>query len=221
MHGGGGCPDFNLNFSQANDWLHTNAAQFTRDGNIILSQRAQDFVIKVNYQNGQGDGKILWRMGAYGDFTMLNPTHGCGDPNVFPWFTHQHDSAFQAQGSVSQLGQGIMTIFDDGNTRSSQCGGGQNSRGMVLLVNEPKRTVYVSALSDLGALSGALGSADFLPATDGIYASYGNGALGDPNNQAARSTEVNFAGKIVYELQVDSWVYRSYRMPNLYTPTWP
>ena len=36
MHGGGGCPRFNQNFSQANDWLHTNSAQLTNDGNILL-----------------------------------------------------------------------------------------------------------------------------------------------------------------------------------------
>ena len=63
-HGDGGCPKFPDNFTQANDWLHTNSAQLTADGNIILSQRHQDYVLKVNYQNGQGDGSIIWKMGA-------------------------------------------------------------------------------------------------------------------------------------------------------------
>ena len=67
MQNSGGCPKFNKNFAQANDWLHTNAAQLTSDGNLLLSERSQDYVIKVNYQNGKGDGSILWRMGPYGD----------------------------------------------------------------------------------------------------------------------------------------------------------
>jgi hypothetical protein len=64
-----------------------------------------------------------------------------------------------------------------------------------------------------------LGSADLLVASDGIFASFGNGALTNPTS--ARSTELNLGGKIVYELQVDSRSYRIYRRQNLYTPTLP
>jgi arylsulfate sulfotransferase len=221
-HGAGGCPKFPDNFTQANDWLHTNAAQLTEDGNIIISQRHQDWVLKVNYQNGQGDGSIIWRMGPQGDFKILNPptNNNCRDPQVFGWFTHQHDAAFQAEGiNGSQLGQSVFTVFDDGNLRVYQCNGG-NSRGMVLLVNEPQRTVNIVTQADLGAYSAALGSADLLPTNSGIYASYGNGALGSPN-QLATSTEVDLNGKIQYQIQVDSWSYRIYRRTNLYTPTLP
>ena len=218
-HGGGGCPYFNNNFSQANDWLHTNSAQLTADGNIILSQRSQDFVIKIDYQNGLGDGSILWRMGPYGDFTILNPPKdSCGDPLVFPWFTHQHDAAFQ---SGTRLGMGVMTVFDDGNTRYVQCGDMGNSRGMAMIVSEPNRTVYMLTAADLGAFSGALGSADMLPASDGIYFSFDNGASSDPNNQVTLQSEVDLTGKIVYQLQANSWSYRAYRLQNLYTPTTP
>ena len=69
----GGCGTFNPSFTQANDWLHTNFAQVTADGNIVLSERSQDWVIKINYANGKGDGSVLWRLGAFGDFTILNP----------------------------------------------------------------------------------------------------------------------------------------------------
>ena len=213
---GSGCR-FNSNFEVANDWLHTNSVQMTKDGDFLVSERDQDFVIKVNYKNGQGDGSILWRMGPYGDFTITNPPRDtCGDPNVFPWFTHQHDAAFQAQASGSQLGQSAMTVFDNGALRNFQCGGNQNSRGILMLVNEAKRTVTYTILADLGAASSVWGSGDMLVTADGIYASYGNGKVGD---QAARSTEVDLKGKIVYELGVNSWTYRAYRMKNLYTPT--
>jgi arylsulfate sulfotransferase len=212
-----GCPPFNQNFTTANDWTHANAAQFTADGNILLSERDQDWVLKVNYGNGQGNGAVLWRMGPYGDFTVLNPPqNGCGDPQVFPWFTHQHDPAFQTQTGITET----LTVFDDGNTRHEQCGSG-NSRGMVLSVAEAQRTVYIQLLADLGQYSVALGSAQLLAAPpDPLFASFGNGLLYLPAN-AAESTETDLSGNIVYQLQASQWSYRTYRARDLYTPTLP
>ena len=221
---GGPCAPFNPSFTQANDWLHTNFAQGTADGNIILSQRSQDWVIKINYANGTGDGSVIWRMGAGGDFTLLNPLTSltCGSPlNVFPWFTHQHDTAFQFEEDADSGGGTIMTIFDDGNTRSTQCPGTtQYSRGMVLFVNETARQIYMETVADLGAYSFALGSGQLLAPGDGnLYASYGNGYI--TLQGEAQSTEVGLGGQIVYQLQVNAGSYRTYRMQNLYTPTFP
>ena len=54
-------------FSVANDWIHTNSARYTSwDGNILVSLRHQDWVIKIKYTDGTGDGSVLWRMGAGG-----------------------------------------------------------------------------------------------------------------------------------------------------------
>ena len=221
--GGGGCPPFNTDFATANDWLHTNFAQGTVDGNIILSQRSQDWVIKINYANGTGDGSVIWRMGAAGDFTLLNPLTSltCGNPNVFPWFTHQHDTAFQFEEDADAGGGTIMTVFDDGNTRAAECPPTQNSRGMVLFVNEAARRVYIETQGNLGTYSTALGSGQLLAPEDGnLYASYDNGFLSA--SPKAQSTEIDLAGQIVYQLQVNgSASYRTYRMQNLYTPTFP
>ena len=212
-----GCPPFNQNFTQANDWTHANSAQLTADGNILLSERSQDWVIKVNYGNGHGDGRVLWRMGPFGDFTILNPPHTtCGDPNVFPWFTHQHDAAFQVQTGATE----VFTVFDDGNLRHQQCGTG-NSRGMVFSVVESTHTVYIMSAADLGQYSNALGSAQLLIAPPNpIYASFGNGLLHLTSN-AAQSTEIDLSGNIVYQLQASQWSYRTYRARDLYTPTLP
>ncbi|HZL67201.1 MAG TPA: aryl-sulfate sulfotransferase, partial [Candidatus Limnocylindrales bacterium] len=101
---GAGCPAFNPAFGVANDWLHSNSVQLTADGNILLSERSQDWVLKINYNNGQGDGRVLWKLGPFGDFTITNPPpHPCGDPNVYPWFTHQHDAAFQIQSGALEV----------------------------------------------------------------------------------------------------------------------
>lgn len=217
FHNAGGCPPFNVHFATANDWLHSNAAQMTPDGNIIVSERSQDWVLKINYGNGSGDGHIMWRMGPYGDFTMTNPPQGCGDPNVFPWFTHQHDAAFQTQIGTAE----IFTVFDDGNLRHQQCGGTGNSRGIVLTVSEPTLKVTALMEADLGQFSFALGSAQQLSSPSyPVFYSFGNGLLTLPA-VAAQATETDAQGHIVFQLQATQWSYRTYRQQNLYTPTLP
>jgi tRNA-binding EMAP/Myf-like protein len=216
-HSSQGCPPFNQNFTTANDWTHANAVQLTSDGNILLSERAQDWLLKINYGSGQGDGHVIWKMGPYGDFTITNPPHQtCGDPNVYPWFTHQHDAAFQARYAFTE----VLTVFDDGNLRHQQCNGG-NSRGMILSVAEPTRTVYIQLSADLGAYSAALGSAQLLAAPpDPLYASFGNGVLFVPQ-EASQSTETDLSGNLTYQFQANDWSYRTYRARDLYTPTLP
>lgn len=218
VHDTAGCPAFSQQFTQANDWLHSNSVQLTTDGDILLSERNQDWVFKINYNNGQGDGSILWKLGPFGDFTIVNPPNDpCGDPKVFPWFTHQHDAAFQLQTNALK----VFTVFDDGNLRHQQCGGTGNSRGMVLYLAEAARTVYIETLADLGQFSAALGSAQLLVSPpSNIYASFGNGLL-DFGAGGSQATEVDLNGNIVYELQANDGSYRTYRMQDLYTPTLP
>lgn len=216
-HASEGCPPFNQNFTTANDWTHANAVQYTLDGNLLLSERSQDWALKIAYQNGQGDGHLIWRMGPYGDFTISNPGQTpCGSPQVYPWFTHQHDPAFQVQTGIAET----LTVFDDGNLRHQQCNGG-DSRGMIFSVNEAARTVYIQVSADLGQYSIALGSAQILATPNyPLYASFGNGLLYLPND-AAESTETDLHGNLVYQLQTNGWSYRTYRAQDLYTPTLP
>src|SRR5262249_23542339 len=87
-----GCDTFYL-APTANDWTHGNSLQLTPDGNILYSSRHQDWVIKIDYRNGEGNGDILWRLGKDGDFQMLSD-----DPS--PWFSHQHDASIGEDGTV-------------------------------------------------------------------------------------------------------------------------
>ncbi len=207
-----GCPA-----AVGQDWLHSNAAQGTADGNIVLSQRSQDWVIKINYDNGRGNGDVIWRMGPGGDFTMNNPPSGsCGDPNLIPWFTHQHDPDFQFQDAGSGLS--LMTVFDDGNTRHDKCPGTQNSRGMILLVDEPNRKVYLETAADLGSYSAAVGAAQLLDPGDGnLYGSFDSGFLN--NYTETQLSETTLGGQINYQIQLSQGSYRAYRMKNLDTPS--
>ena len=47
----------------------------------LLSMRHQDWVVKIDYRNGGGNGDILWRMGVDGDFQIASSSvYQCGRP---------------------------------------------------------------------------------------------------------------------------------------------
>ena len=121
--------------SSALDWLHTNAISYSpADGNLIVSLRHQDWIVKIDYQNGQGDGHVIWRLGKNGDFTISST-----DPN--PWFSHQHDPHY--------VGLSTIVLFDNGNTRCTATNGsiitGCDSRGQALKLDEHNRTATLDA----------------------------------------------------------------------------
>ena len=195
----------------ANDWLHQNCLYYDPvDGDIILSSRHQDWIYKVNYSNGTGNGNILWRMGLGGDFTFNNINN---DP--YPWFSHQHDAGYD------NTSTGQLTVFDDGNTRvaAPPIGlGSGNSRGMALTVDETAKTVTPLLSQDLGVYSFALGSAHAL--ANGNY--FFQPGIVTASGASSFSIEVyptsgTVNGTIVYNLQ-SATSYRAWMMPSLYFP---
>jgi arylsulfate sulfotransferase len=102
-----------MSFSHApyglSDWTHANAVIYSPDdGNIILSLRNQNWVLKINYKDGTGDGSILWRLGPGGDFTLAN------GQAPMDWNYGQHYPSIQSPNS-----SGIFSLmfFDNGNNR--------------------------------------------------------------------------------------------------------
>lgn len=194
--GQGGCPPLYL-AETANDWLHSNSLQYTPDGNILMSIRHLDWLIKIDYRDGLGTGDILWRLGRHGDFTMISD-----DP--MPWFSHQHDGGF-VPGDNSTL-----VVFDNGNTRARAIPS-SHSRGQAIQLDEATRTARLVLNADLGALSAALGSAQKL--SNGNY-HFNLGFL----RGLATSVEVNPAGSPVFSLNLDTLAYRTFRLRDLYQP---
>ncbi len=197
---GAGCPAFYLAAS-ANDWTHGNSIQETGDGNLLYSTRNQDWLIKVSYDGGYGDGHVLWKLGKDGDFQINS-----NDP--FPWFSHQHDGNFEA-GSLTTL-----MVFDDGNTRVANMGGG-NSRGQVFELDEVNRTATPVLNTDLGVYSMAVGSAQHL--RDGGF-HFDAGFVMENGTIDSYSFEVDPSGKIQYVAHQDVILYRTFRMTDMYTP---
>jgi arylsulfate sulfotransferase len=201
--GGLACAPFYLS-KQANDWLHGNSLQLTPDGSILYSARHLDWVIKIDYHNGAGDGTVLWRLGKDGDFQIAS-----SDPS--PWFSHQHDANFEADGTT-------LLVFDDGNARFAT-DKNAHSRGQALSIDEKNRTATLLLNADLGSYSQALGSAQKLP--NGDY-HFDDGFIfvvdsSGKANTIAQSVEVDQNGKLVYGIQFAGPEYRSIRMRDLYT----
>jgi len=198
--GDGGCPP--LFFAEeANDWLHANAIDYVpEDGSILISLRHQDWVIKVNYDNGNGDGSVIWRLGKDGDFTFISE-----DPeDDWPWFSHQHDARFQGD---------ELVVYDNGNTRV-EAGPGGNSRGQVLLIDEENMEVRVRSY-DLGSYAFALGSAQKL--RNGNY-HFLNGLIDADEGGYSESIEVSPDGQFLFMFSSEGAIYRSHRMKTLYQP---
>ena len=223
--GRGGCPPFFL-APIANDWTHGNSTQMTADGNIIFSMRHQDWVVKVNYANGTGDGHIMWRLGNQGDFALdTSNTHGTEDLAIFPWFSHQHDASF-AYGPGTIGPNVTFTVFDDGNTRrTAPYDPSANSRGQLYTLNQSTLQASLVVNSDLGQYSNALGAAELLPSGN-LW--FNSGLIGTQNPAApfTQEVETDNLANIVYILQVGlgtstdyAATYRSFRMPDLYTAT--
>jgi hypothetical protein len=193
--GPGSCPPLYL-APQANDWLHANAITETPEGNLLLSMRSQDWVIKIDYRHGRGSGDVIWRLGRDGDFRASST-----DPDI--WFSHQHDPEIEVDGT--------LTLFDNSNGRRLE-NASANSRGQVFRLNERDRVAEVVLNADLGLYAFALGSAQRLENGnyffDVGFLSTGNGV----------SVEVDPAGRRVYAIQSSAPEYRTFRMKNMYTP---
>jgi len=214
--GDAGCPVIFL-ASTANDWLHANSIQLTPDGSLLFSLRDQDWVIKINYANGTGDGNILWRMGYRGDFTLNNPPTSplCTTPNQqqeYAWFSHQHDANFEYGA------QSVLSLFDNGDLRITRCDTGGSSRGYVMSVDESNRTVTPILIQDAGGYSVGQGTAQLIPGSSNYH--FNNGSL-EPG-PFTKSVEITPTGETVFEMDSeDILTYRSYRMQDLYTPAPP
>ncbi|MBI3210578.1 MAG: aryl-sulfate sulfotransferase [Candidatus Solibacter usitatus] len=196
----GACPPLTL-AKEANDWTHGNSVTLTPDGNLLFSIRHQDWVVKIAYENGGGDGHVIWRLGKDGDFRFP-------DSDVYPWFSHQHDANFSPSNPTQLL------IFDNGNTRIAKNGPG-NSRGQVLQLDERNMTVEFVLNADLGVYSTAVGSAQIL--RNGNY-HFNAGYVPEGTVPTSHAIELDSSGRILYDAVSNSILYRTFRRVDMYSP---
>lgn len=96
------------------DWTHSNALLYSStDGNLIVSSRHQNWLVKMDYSNGTGDGHVIWKLGYQGDFSLLDST-GAPDDNSTDWFFAQHGPSFT---TTTTSGNFSLILFDNGDDR--------------------------------------------------------------------------------------------------------
>jgi arylsulfate sulfotransferase len=178
------------------DWLHENAVSWSpADGNLLVSVRHQDWVIKIDYAHGAGDGHVIWRLGQGGDFAVIS-----SDPS--PWFSHQHYPHY--------LADSTLLLFDNGNTRKAT-DASAHSRGQLWRLDEEAMTATLVVNLDMGNTSPELGTAERMPNGNYVFdsGSQGGGLFG-------QSIEMLPDGTKVYVQEVAARDYRSFRMGSLY-----
>ncbi len=183
------------------DWLHANSVSWSpEDDDLIVSLRAQDWIIKIDYADGTGNGHIIWKLGNGGNFKAIAP------PNTpQPWFSHQHDARM--------INDNTLLVFDDGNTRQ-EFDPNADSRGQEWIINEQNMTATLVVNADMGNYSDFLGSSELLPNGNLAFTSGGLLLDGEP---AGQSIEVLPDGTRIYSQQMSIYEYRSYFESTLYS----
>jgi hypothetical protein len=198
--GGGGCPPVLL-MDEANGWTHSNSLNYIpSSGDFLVSMPEQDWVLKVDWKNGKGSGKILWRLGNEGDFKAEST-----DPT--PWFSYQHDAGFEPVNS------NMLTIVDDvfaitGKGKPYKAG----VRAQTWQLDEEKHIAKLVYNAELGLDTICCGSMQILK--DGGYSTQ----VGWHLPLTTRTAETDKNGKTIFAIDMEGVIgYRSYRLPDLYS----
>lgn len=185
------------------DWTHANALSYSdSDGDLLLSLRNQDWILKIDYDRGHGDGGIIWRLGKDGDFSLRTRASTIR----YPWFSHQHSAAYVSS-SAEQI-----SLFDNGNTRcvrTSQCA----NRGQLLSISSGARKARLMVNINLPCKGLTLGSMEAL-ANGNYYFDCGHYSLA--SNSPAHEIETRPNGKVVFQMNDGAPSYRSYRASSIY-----
>lgn len=196
------------------DWTHSNAVMYSSgDGNIMVSIRHQNWLVKVDYENGSGSGDVLWRLGEGGDFALEGGT----DPQ--DWFYAQHDPGYFSANTTGTFSIGLMDNGDDrifpggavcGTTGAPAC----YSTIPVLQVNESNDTATLTFQQILptALYNNFGGNTEQLANGDVEYDLCGLGSGSAVYEVTQQSTP-----QTVWQMQSKGTnLYRAFRLPSLY-----
>ena len=199
--GGDGCPAVLL-ADDANGWLHSNSLNYIpSSGDFLVSMPEQNWVLKIDWKDGKGSGKVLWRLGKDGDFKVDSK-----DPD--PWFSFQHDAGFEPVGSD------ILTLTDDGTAGSdpSDKKPPKGVRGQVWKLDEENHVATLLVNAPLGLNTICCGSMQVLK--NGGYSAVAGWSL----PSTGRTADFDKDGKLVFAIDVVGAAdYRSYRVADMYS----
>ena len=202
------------------DWTHTNAVIYSPDdGNILVSMRQQNWVVKVDYQNGNGSGAVIWRLGEGGNFTLKNGV----DPT--DWQYAQHYPSFFSPSTTGVFSLGVM---DNGDDRIFPAGVTCGATGAPPCLYS---TIPIFQI-DENAMTATLTFHQIVPAAEYNWFGGSVDLLGNANVEydlCGQDNNVMGAGSYIYEVTPQStpqtvWTmqitgtnaYRGFRMPSMY-----
>ena len=211
--------DVNRHPMQFPDWTHSNAVEYSPDDkDLILSMRHQYWVIKIDYNDGQGTGNIVWKLGYQGDFALKNGT----DPA--DWFYAQHDANVASSNSSGTF---EMLLFDNGNNRvldnmGTICGPVTpcSSRVPILQLDESAKTATIEWVEDLAPVFSFFGgNTRLLGNGDVEFAECAATTIFPPAavNSAIYEVTKTANPQTVWQMQITGqYAYRGFRIPSLY-----
>jgi arylsulfate sulfotransferase len=198
------------------DWTHTNAIIYSpSDHNIIVSMRHQNWVVKVDYQDGAGAGDILWRLGEGGDFKLVGGT----DPTDWQYAQHgPHLFSPNSSGvfSLGLLDNGDDRLFPTGVT----CGQGGApaclySTVPVFQIDEGAKTATLvfHQILDPSLYSFFGGNAELM---DNGNIEYDLAGIGTSQSDIFEVTPTSTPQTVWHLHSGNAYAYRGYRLPSLY-----
>jgi len=199
------------------DWTHANAVIYSpSDRDLILSMRNQNWIIKIDYEDGTGSGDILWRFGPDGDFTLP------GQEAPAEWNYGQH---YMTVVSPNSSGIFSMMFFNNGNNRlmdqnNTVCGspGVSNCYSSVPIFQLDESTKTATVLWEdqlLPAYSICCGNALLLPNGDFEFDIADD--IGNPNISRIEEVTGDPTHQQVWRMDVQGQLaYRGFRIPSLY-----
>lgn len=169
-------------------YIHANGVAVDLDGNILVSLRWFDEIVKIDRTTGE----VIWRMGGgqspFNEFTFI------GDPQ----------GGFSGQHHPTILENGNLLLFDNGNNHNLKV-----SRAVEYELDQVNKTARLVWSYTDGRFAPTLGSAQRLENGNTLIG-WGSAPPSGPN-----VTEVDAGGNSVYEmwLHPSQMSYRVYRFP--------
>jgi arylsulfate sulfotransferase len=202
------------------DWTHTNAIIYSQDdGDLLVSIRHQNWIVKVDYNNGNGTGDILWHLGAGGDMTLV----GGIDPT--DWSYAQHGISFTTPNTSGVFG---LAVMDNGDDRAFP-GGNPNvgvncgapgapacySTATIFEINENAKTATLlfHQIQPTNLYSSFGGNAQVLDNGDVEYDLCGLVPESSLTLEVTNSPDPQTVWSLSF---ANNYAYRSYRLPSLY-----
>jgi arylsulfate sulfotransferase len=198
------------------DWTHTNALVYSDDGNLLVSIRNQNWLVKVDYRDGVGTGDILWRLGYQGDFSLQ------GDTDPSDWFYAEHAPSFATS---STTGKFSLVLFDNGddrvfpsNTTCQKVGVSScpYSTVPILDIDETAKTATLAFHYVAPQYSGFGGNAEVLQNGNVEFDECDSTNLINPDADIYEVTQESNP-QLVWHMDVaGQTAYRAFRLPSLY-----